>query len=83
MCFPITFSEWWFASTYFVLLLIHPFLNKFLNNLKKSYQELLILLIVCWSIIPTFTNSEYQGNSFLWFMTLYAIAGYEKNINSD
>ena len=36
MCFPITFSEWWFESTYFVLLLIHPFLNKFLNNLKKN-----------------------------------------------
>lgn len=79
MCFPITFSSWWFASTYFVLLLIHPFLNEFLNNLKKeSYQKLLILLIVCWSIIPTFINSEYQGNSFLWFVTLYAIAGYEK-----
>lgn len=78
-CFPITFSAWWFASTYFVLLLIHPFLNKFLNNLEKeSYQKLLILFIVCWSIIPTFTNSEYQGNSLLWFATLYAIAGYEK-----
>ena len=23
--FPVTFSQWWFASTYFVLFLLHPF----------------------------------------------------------
>lgn len=77
--FPITFSSWWFASTYFVLYLLHPFLNKLLHCLnKKNYQYLLVMLVVCWSIIPTFTMSQFQGNSLLWFMTLYAIAGYVK-----
>ena len=75
--FPITFSSWWFASTYFVLYIIHPFLNMLLNGLnKKMYQLLLTMVVILWSVIPTFTTSQYGGNALLWFMTLYAIAGY-------
>ncbi len=33
---PITYSNWWFASTYFVLYLLSPFLNRFLNSLDKK-----------------------------------------------
>ncbi len=74
---PITFSQWWFASTYFVLYLLHPYLNKLLRSIEKSiYQRFLLLLVVCWSIIPTFTTSSFQSNSLLWFVTLYSIAGY-------
>ena len=77
--FPITFSAWWFASTYFVLYLMHPFINKLLTGIDRSmYQKLILLLVVCWSIIPTFTISSFQSNSLLWFVTLYAIAGYVK-----
>lgn len=75
--FPILFEEWWFASTIFVLYLVHPFLNIFLNRLdKKTYRCLLTLLIGIWCIIPTFTEVSYQSNNFLWFVTLYCIAGY-------
>lgn len=77
--FPITFSTWWFASAYFVLYIIHPFYNKLLRMLsKREYQILLVVGVLCWSVIPTFTTSTYQSNSLLWFMTLYAIAGYAK-----
>lgn len=78
-CFPITFSQWWFASAYFVLYLLHPFLNKLLHSIDKSlYQKLILFLVICWSIIPTFTTSSYESNSLLWFVTLYTIAGYIK-----
>ena len=77
--FPITFSSWWFASAYFVLYIIHPFLNMFLNALnKKTYQALLLTLVIIWSVIPTFTTSDFQSNSLWWFVTLYAIAGYAR-----
>lgn len=77
--FPITFSCWWFASAYFALYLIHPFLNKLLLGIdKKTYQNLLVLMIICWSVIPTFTKSSFQGNSLIWFVTLYAVAGYAR-----
>ena len=84
--FPITFEEWWFASAYFVLYLIHPFINILLNSLEKHlYQQLLIILIIIWSIIPTLTNSTYEGNCLTWFITLYAIAGYIRiyGLNKD
>lgn len=77
--FPITFESWWFASTYFVLFLLHPFLNKFLTSLeKKEYRIFLVLILICWSVIPTFTTKQFQGNDLLWFITLYAVAGYIK-----
>lgn len=77
--FPITFSSWWFASTYFVLYLIHPFLNMLLNGMsRKAYQAMLVLLVILWSAIPTFTTSQNQSNSLIWFVTLYAIAGYAR-----
>ena len=77
--FPITFSQWRFASTYFVLYFLHPFINKFLCSVsKKVYQSLLVLLIIFWSVIPTLTATQFESNSLLWFMLLYAIAGYIK-----
>ena len=79
ICFPITYPGWWFASTYFMLYLIHPFLNKLLHDLNKNvYQYLILLLVLCWSIIPTLTAQLFESNSLLWFITLYAIAGYAK-----
>ena len=75
--FPITFESWWFASTYFVLYIIHPFINLFLRNLDKSkFQKLLIMLLILWSFIPTFTSYSYQSNKLLWFITLYSVASY-------
>ena len=76
-CFPITFNHWWFASTYFVLYLIFPFLNKlFISFDKKTYQKFLIISTLCWCLIPTFTNSPFQSNNLVWFVYLYALAGY-------
>lgn len=77
--FPITFSEWWFASTYFVMFLLHPYINKFLHSLAKNeYQTFLIFLFILWSVIPTITTSKYQSNALLEFIMFYSIAGYIK-----
>lgn len=77
VCLPITYPGWWFASTYFMLYLIHPFLNKLLHELSKTeYQYLILMMVLCWSIIPTATTQLFESNSLLWFVTLYGIAGY-------
>ncbi len=77
--FPIVREEgqWWFASTYFVLLLLSPFINRLLNALpKRAYKIMLILLGIIWVIIPTFTAQQFQRSGLLWFMTVYALGGY-------
>lgn len=77
VCLPITYPGWWFVSTYFMLYLIHPFLNKLLHGLSKTeYQYLILMMVLCWSIIPTATTQLFESNSLLWFVTLYGIAGY-------
>ena len=74
---PIIFSRWWFASTYFVFYLFVPFLNKFLKSLgKNEYVRFLILMFVCWCIVPTLTKNSFQGNKLLWFVFIYSFAGY-------
>ena len=74
---PITFSRWWFASAYFVLYLVSPYINKLLNAFdKKEYQRFLVLLFVVWCVIPTLVDVSWQSNSILWFIFLYALAGY-------
>lgn len=74
---PITFSEWWFASVYFVLYLLTPYINRLLSSLTpKEYQRMLILLTIIWCIIPTFLTKSWGGNELLWFVYLYALAGY-------
>lgn len=74
---PITFSKWWFASTYFMLYLISPYINKLLRLFdKKEYQRFLVLLFVSWCVVPTFLGKSWQSNSLLWFVFLYALAGY-------
>lgn len=75
--FPVTQENWWFASTYFVMYLFHPFLSRFLISLqKKTYAKLLVLMFICWSLIPTITNRSFQENDFVWFIFLYSFAGY-------
>lgn len=72
-------NQWWFASTYFVLYLLSPYINILLKNLnRRQYIIFLVLLGGCWCVIPTFTAQNFQSNSLAWFVYLYAIAGYIK-----
>lgn len=74
---PLLFRQWWFASAYFVLYLIHPFLNIFLHSLsKKTFQSFVATLIIIWCIVPTFTFLTFECNDLLWFITLYSVAAY-------
>lgn len=74
---PIVFDQWWFASTYMVLYLLHPLLNRIICNIdKKRYEKLLIIMTLCWCIIPTFTSKLLQANELVWFVYLYFLAGY-------
>lgn len=80
--FPVTFKRWWFASTYFVLYLLSPYISTALRCItKKMYQQLLITMFIIWCLIPTFTDSSYQSNNLLWFIFLFALAGYIRLYN--
>ena len=74
---PIVYARWWFATTYFVLFLLHPFINKmFAAFSKREFLWFLVIVFVLWSVIPTLTNQTMELNSLLWFIALYALAAY-------
>lgn len=77
--FPIISGSWWFATTYFVLFLIHPFINQIIVSLeKRQYQRLLILLLIIWCVVPTFTTYNLGSNELWQFVMIYAVGGYIK-----
>lgn len=74
---PVTFSQWWFASAYFVLYLFSPHINRALKAFdQRAYLSLLALMTFCWCIVPTVFYETWQCNDLLWFIYLYLLAGY-------
>ena len=74
---PITKPQWWFASTYFVMYLIHPYLNIFLRAMShEDYKKFLAAAGFYWCIITTLTHSNFGANNLIDFMLAYSIAGY-------
>jgi len=74
---PITNPFWWFARTYFILVLLSPYISAMLRSLAKNvYRNMLILMTVIWCLLPTFLLDEMESNQLIWFVYLYALAGY-------
>ena len=65
-----------FSSSFIAFYALVPFMNKFIGILdKKSHGELIVVLTVMYSVVPTFFLNgvfEYIG----WYATLYLIAAY-------
>ena len=74
---PVTTSRWWFASTYFILYLIHPYINILLRRMtQEEYKKFLAVIYFCWCIIPMFSKSSFGANPLINFVCLYSLAGY-------
>lgn len=78
-CFPLLLEEWWFATTYVMLLLLHPFLNRMLHSLdQRSHLLLLLVFFVTWTCVPTLTGQELKCSDLLWFVNVYCWGAYIK-----
>ena len=74
---PVTQYLWWFASTYFVMYIVHPYLNKLLHNLsKEEYRNFLILFTVYHILVQTTPMKHFLGSKLSNFLYLYSLAGY-------
>ena len=85
--FPVVNVKWWFMTVYFVLYLVHPYLNILLNNLsREEYKKFLILIFTLLSVIPSFASLPFVGfvsNSFTRFISIYSLAGYFRLYGED
>lgn len=75
--FPITGGYYWFASYYVMLLLLSPLLNRFAAGIGNDKLRLsILLLLLLYSILPTFFRVYIFFTEQGWFVTLYLTAAY-------
>lgn len=80
--FPVTYSHYWFVTNYVILYLLSNYINKFLLNLtQREYRTLMIILLVIWCIIPSVLFGKIGFSNLDWFILLYMIGAYIKNIH--
>lgn len=82
--FPIFSNYYWFASAYILLYFLSFYLNICISHMdKRTYQNLLFLLLMIFSFIPTIlgffkntTEGFFYYSRFIWFVILYLIGAY-------
>lgn len=78
--FPFTFKSWWFATTYLVLLIFSPFVNRLLDNLsRKEHLAMLIACFFLFNVISSFSLDPIDqtgGYGFANFIFLYCVGRY-------
>ena len=74
---PVSYSMYWFVTYYLVLMILSPFLNTFIHSLEqKQHRNLIIILLLMWSVLDGFFEMDHAFSLFGWFVTLYLVAGY-------
>lgn len=80
--FPVLSNRYWFFTCYGVMILLSPFINKFIDSLEqKSFKKLLAILLGLFVVIPTINIfgdvfDTSNGFSAVWFIVLYFVAAY-------
>ncbi len=81
--FPLAYNQYWFITAYLYLLLLIPFINKFLNSLtKENYNKVLVVLTIIFVVIPTiFYSNGLLGSTqtsmgILLFIYVYILGAY-------
>ena len=79
---PISGKIYWFATVYFGLYLLMPFLNLLIDRMdRKQHRYCLLILTLLFSLWRSFipfaaTLNPEGGNSILWFFVLYLYGAY-------
>lgn len=70
---------YWFFSTYFILYLLIPYINKMLLELdKKEYIKLLFIGFIFLILMPTIIISKHDVSAIVYLIYYYMIGAYIK-----
>lgn len=80
-CFPISSEHYWFATSYVLMYVLSPVLNKGVEFLSRLQLKVTILGLLFWfcfvkSFIPVNFPTDDYGYGLKWFICLYLIAAY-------
>lgn len=81
MVLPLSGNQYWFATTYVLMLCLSPLLNiAILGMNKKQHQIAVCVIALLFCLMPTFLVWERDlitnGMDYTWFAALYIIAAY-------
>ena len=82
--FPWGGSPLWFGTVYIEMLLLTPFLNVLLSNIKRTKLMLILLFVI--NTIPAsflFRNDFFYSGELVWFCFIYLLMGYIKKSKID
>lgn len=72
--FPISNNTYWFMTTYFMLYLFVPYINKIIMSTERNIlNQFMMITTFLWIIIPTFTSANYCFSHLAGFIYLYFI----------
>lgn len=75
--FPITHSSYWFITDYIILMILSPFLNKFIKSLSATnFLKLIGISLLFWSLFPMISGLSDIYNGIIWFIILYFIGSF-------
>lgn len=80
--FPIKSIASGFTSCFLIFYLLIPFINILIQHLdKRQHATLLIVLLLIYTVLPTFPAYHLQFNYVTWFSLIYLIAAYIRYYN--
>lgn len=84
LAFPVTFNQFWYFSSYFLLFFAMPILNSYLFSLDKASAQKAFILLVILSSGLSFLTDPFQsvfGYSALWLILLYCMGILARKIH--
>lgn len=87
--FPIVRGTYWYVTAYIAMYMVMPYLNIVIDKLtKKEYINFLIILIIIFSIVPTFAgatslNSTNKASSVYSLILIYFLGGFIRKFGDE
>lgn len=75
--YPTAYSQYWFITCYAVVMILSPYINKFICCMqKKELEKFLIIMIILWPVSKTFLGGGFAFNHLGRLIVLYIMAAY-------
>ena len=75
--FPVSQSIYWFATTYLILMVFSPLLNRMIFTMEQKTHFFSLLVLFGLTVIIQIAVGQAPGYSLLlWFVFLYLLAAY-------
>lgn len=78
--FPLSRGAYWFVSSYIILLMLIPLVNRLIHSMTKKEAALTnIVFIILFCFVPDFffwSGTRLNSGYIAWFIVLYFVAAY-------